>query len=120
MLFIIAATNVTLEPEWAAILFGSFLTGVPLMFGGLAWFVKITQKAANAESSKEISAEFRKELGELEQRLDEKISGAVRDASAAKYNSEATLRNQVSWMEGAHAIASDRIHRPDDSENRAS
>lgn len=118
-MFLLAATAISLEPEWAGVLLAAFTFVLPAMLGGLAWYVKTTQAAANDKSFKEISAEFREAMSDMEHRLEEKISGAIRDASAARANSEATWRNQVTWMDNAHQVPTDHILRPE-AKDRAS
>lgn len=90
----LAATTISLEPEWAAVL----LVGVPIMFTALAFFVRTT-----------VSSTVTKAIHELEQRLDAKLDKAARDA---RKDTQAVWRNQVEWMDHAHSVDHDKIRRP--------
>lgn len=88
----LAATTISLEPEWAAVL----LIGLPIMFGALAFFIKATVKSA---------------IDDLERRIDAKLDKVARDA---RKDTQAVWRNQVEWMDHAHTVDSDKIRRPPD------
>ena len=88
----LAATTISLEPEWAAVL----LIGLPIMFRSTGLLHQ-----GNGQSA----------IDDLERRIDAKLDKVARDA---RKDTQAVWRNQVEWMDHAHTVDSDKIRRPPD------
>ena len=99
---IIAEATLQLDAAWAGVLvaiLGLFLTIILAGHTAMAWFIRLSIRSA---------------IADLKRELEGKIEGAVTDAAAARQNSDATLHNQVMWMEHTNGIDQSQIIRPTD------
>lgn len=99
---ILAESTLQLDAAWAGVLvaiLGLFLTIILAGFTAMAWFIRLSIKSAIADLKRELEA---------------KIEAAVTDSAAARQTSDATLHNQVMWMEHTNGIDQSQIIRPTD------